>query len=69
VGEQALGGVGVLPVEECRQAFRPAAQLGMRGDVLDPLAVDPDLALGLAEPVEKLRTRARTHRSSSKSLL
>jgi hypothetical protein len=68
VHEEAVGRVGVLPVEDCGQAFDSAPQLGMRSDVFEPLAIDPDLTLRLAEPLEKLRTRARAHAPSSKSL-
>ena len=50
VHEEAVGRIGVLPVEDRGQAFGAAPQLGMRGDVLDPLAVDPDLTPRLAEP-------------------
>ena len=65
VGEQAFSRVCVLAVEHCGEAFGAAAQLGMRGDVGDPLAVHPDLSLRLAQPLEKLRTRSRTHGTSS----
>ena len=47
---EALGGVCVLAVEHRGQAFGAAPELGMRRDVVDPLAVDPDLTPGLAEP-------------------
>ena len=61
VGKQAFGRVGVLAVELRGQALGRASELGMGGDVFDALAVDPDLALGPTETLEKLRTRSRTH--------
>jgi len=46
------------------QAFGAAAQLRVRRDVRDLLAVDPDLAPRLAQPVEKLRTGPCAHAAS-----
>jgi hypothetical protein len=59
--EEAFRRMGVLAVEQRSEGFGAAAQLGMAGDVGDPLAVDPDLAFCLAKPLEELRPRARTH--------
>ena len=61
MGKQTFGRVGVLAVELCGEAFGRASELGMGGDVGDALAVDPDLPSCLAEPLEKLPTRSRTH--------
>ena len=61
VVEQAVAGEFVLAVEDRREAFGAAAQLRMRRDVGDPLAVDPDLALRPAQSLEKLRPRPRPH--------
>ena len=66
-GEQAVGGVVVLAVELRSKALGCASELGMDGDVFDALAVDPGLALGLTEPLEKLRTRSRTHAAPPRS--
>jgi hypothetical protein len=69
VCKQAFGGVGVLAVELRGQALGRASELGMGSDVFDALSVDPDLALGRPEALEKLRTCSRTHAASSQPLM
>src|SRR6185312_11764837 len=58
---QALAGIVVLAIVDRGYALRTAAELGMRGDVVDLLAVDPDLPPGLAQTVEELCSGPRAH--------
>src|SRR6185436_3198436 len=61
VGDQALVGEGVLAVEDAGEGFGGAGQRRMRGDVVHPCAVEPQLRPGRPETLEELLARSRTH--------
>ena len=51
----------MLEVEEVGQRAGHAAELRVRGDVLDELALEPDIP-GVPEAVQELPARANAHR-------
>ena len=61
-GVEARLGVLVAPVEPAGEAACRAAEQRVADDVVDLLAVHPDLAAIVAQPVEELRSGARARR-------
>src|SRR6185295_17626310 len=51
----------VEPIEDPGQRPGPARERGVRGDVVHPLALEPEMPLGAAQPLEKLLARSCPH--------